>query len=67
MKTQMNKRTTFNIEIEKKMMLERAAIEISHKIRKPVKWTELLNFMIENYTKDAMQDIIHKAKENNES
>jgi len=56
------KRTTFNIDFEKKMMLERYAIEISHKVGYPVKWTDLMNHLIDNYSKEAMQDLIHDTK-----
>jgi hypothetical protein len=42
-------RTTISIAIERKMELERKAIEISHKTGKQIKWTDVVHYMINNY------------------
>lgn len=57
----MEKKTaSLRIPIDKKMQLDQAAIEIGYAIRKPVKWTEVTMYLIENYLKDAIQDMKNK-------
>jgi len=58
----MNKRTTISIKEDKKLMLERAGIEIAYKTGKMVSWSEVVHYMIENYSKMAVQDMIEKMK-----
>lgn len=55
-----SKRTTISIQQEKRLELERAAIEISYKTGKPVSWTEIVHYMINNYIKLAKEDIAEK-------
>lgn len=52
------KTTTLRVTEERKMALERAAIEISYKTGMSIKWTELANHLFDEYTKEAMRDLI---------
>lgn len=42
---------------EKKMELERAAIEISYSTGQMVKWTDLVFYLIDEHLKDATKDL----------
>ena len=55
-------RTTISIAIERKMELERKAIEISHKTGKQIKWTDVVHYMINNYQVMAKDDLIEEEK-----
>lgn len=57
-------RATYNIKAEKKLKIEKAAIELSVKIGKPVKWTEIMEVLIDNFYKDACDVILIREKEN---
>ncbi|EIV8403970.1 hypothetical protein MA998_004976 [Escherichia coli] len=54
----MAKRTTYNVTEERKMKLERLAINASVKLGKTIKWTEILGYLIDNYSKDAAEDLM---------
>lgn len=54
----MAKRTTYNVTEERKMKLERLAINASVKLGKTITWTEILGYMIDNYSKDAAEDLM---------
>ncbi|HHS3619607.1 TPA: hypothetical protein ACP7SJ_004697 [Escherichia coli] len=54
----MAKRTTYNVTEERKMKLERLAINASVKLGKTVTWTEILGYLIDNYSKDAAEDLM---------
>ncbi|HEM7510907.1 TPA: hypothetical protein U2J54_003956 [Providencia rettgeri] len=58
---QKNKRTTISINQEKKMKLERLAIDASHAAKKPISWTDIVNYLIDTYAKDAAEDLKSKA------
>ena len=45
--------TSFNIKLEKKLRVERLAMEVGMKIGRPVKWTEIMNVLVDNFAKDA--------------
>ena len=45
---------------ETKIKLQQEAIEISYKTGKMVMWTDLIRYMIDNYTKMAKNDMIEK-------
>lgn len=51
-------RSTYNIKAERKLKLERAAIELSVKLGKPIKWTEIMEVLIDNFYKDACDVIL---------
>lgn len=54
----MAKRTTYNVKEERKMKLERLAINASVKLGKTITWTEILGYLIDNYSKDAAEDLM---------
>ncbi|OHU85482.1 MULTISPECIES: hypothetical protein [Pseudoalteromonas] len=55
-------RTTISLPLNKKIELERKAIEISYKTGRSVTWTDLVHFMIENYQTMAKQDMIEEME-----
>lgn len=54
----MAKRTTYNVTEERKMKLERLAINASVKLGKTITWTEILGYLIDNYSKDAAENLM---------
>lgn len=54
----MAKRTTYNVTEERKMKLERLAINASVKLGKTITWTEILGYLIDNCSKDAAEDLM---------
>jgi hypothetical protein len=54
----MSKATTLRVTDERKMAMERAAIEISYKTGISLKWTELANYMFDNMVSEAKKDLI---------
>ena len=54
----MAKRTTYNVTEERKMKVERLAINASVKLGKTITWTEILGYLIDNYSKDAAEDLM---------
>ena len=54
----MSKATTLRVTDERKMAMERAAIEISYKTGISLKWTELANYMFDNLVNEAQKDLI---------
>ena len=52
--------TTYNIKTEKKVKIERLAIEASLKLGRNVKWTELMDILVSEFGKDAQQTLIHR-------
>lgn len=59
------KRKTYNITAERQIRLERLAVDISHKVGKTVKWTELLTYLIDKYDKDAAEDLLSEETKKN--
>ena len=51
------KRTTVSITEQRRMRLERIAIETTMQTGKVVKWTDVINWMIDNYADDAKKDM----------
>lgn len=58
--------TTYNIKLDKKMRVERLAMEASLKIGRTIKWTELMDVLVSEFSKDAQEMIIHREKEKND-
>ncbi|MDO5357468.1 MAG: hypothetical protein Q4E77_08235 [Conchiformibius sp.] len=56
------KRVTYNIHMDKKLKLEQLAIEASYQIGRTIKWTEIMEILINEFPRDAQQMIIHRAK-----
>lgn len=61
-----NQRATYNIKLDKKLKIERLAIDASQKIGRTVKWTELMDVLITEFSKDAQEMIIHREKDKND-
>lgn len=51
------KYSSLRVPAEKKMALEKAAIEISYATGKPHKWTEVAFYVIDEYLKEAVKDL----------
>ncbi|EKN6178772.1 hypothetical protein DVQ78_19540 [Yersinia enterocolitica] len=58
---QKNRRTTMSISQEKKLRLERMAIDASHATKTPISWTDIVNYLIDSYAKDACEDLKAQA------
>ena len=54
--------TSYNIKLDKKMRIERLAMEASLKIGRTVKWTEIMEVLISEFGKDAQEMLIHKEQ-----
>lgn len=54
------KRTSLAVTAERKLKLERLAVDASYKAGKSISWTDLANYLIDNYAKDAAQDMANK-------
>lgn len=55
--------TSYNIKLDKKMKIERLAMEASLKIGRTIKWTELMDILVTEFGKDAQQMLIHREAE----
>ena len=58
----MKSTASFNIKIERKIKIERLAMEVSLKIGRPVKWTEVMNVLVDHFAKEAVKLIEKKEK-----
>lgn len=58
----MKSTASFNIKIERKIKVERLAMEVSLKIGRPVKWTEVMNVLVDHFAKDAVKLIEKNGK-----
>lgn len=57
MATKKTTRKTYNITEDRQLRLERMAIDVSSRTGKTVKWTDLMVYLIDNYAKDAADDM----------
>lgn len=57
------KRATYNVTPERREKLEKLAIQTSIKVKRTVKWTELVSHAIDYYADDSAKDIEHKRNE----
>lgn len=55
--------TSYNIKIDKKLKIERLAMEASLKVGRTVKWTELMDILVTEFGKDAQEMLIHRERE----
>ena len=60
-----NERATYNVKLDKKLKIERLAMEASLKVGRTVKWTEIMDTLVNEFGKDAQEMIIHKEIEKN--
>lgn len=54
---------SFNIKLDKKQKIELITMKLGLKIGRPVKWTELMNVLVDNFSEDAAIFIENKEKE----
>lgn len=55
------KRKNLGVPAETHMKIERIAVEITAKTGRVTKWTDVVNYMINNYLNEAKQDLIHNT------
>lgn len=55
--------TSYNIKIDKKLKIERLAMEASLKVGRTIKWTELMDILVTEFGKDAQEMLIHRERE----
>jgi hypothetical protein len=55
--------TSYNIKIDKKLKIERLAMEASLKVGRTIKWTELMDILVTEFGKDAQEMLIHREQE----
>ena len=60
-----NERATYNVKLDKKLKIERLAMEASLKVGRTVNWTEIMDTLVNEFGKDAQEMIIHKETEKN--
>ncbi|EFA4421229.1 hypothetical protein [Escherichia coli] len=53
-------RKSIGISNERYLKIERAAVDITAKTGKVTKWSEIVNYLIDEYLNDAKQDMISK-------
>lgn len=51
------------MKIDKKIRIERLAMEASLKVGRTVRWTELMDILVSEFGKDAQQMLIHREGE----
>ncbi|EAY7468893.1 TPA: hypothetical protein G8N95_004741 [Salmonella enterica] len=59
-----DKRKSYNVPADKYLRLERMAVDMSYKAGKTIKWTEIISYLIDNYAKDAVADMLSKEMSN---
>lgn len=59
----MKQRHTYNVSADKKLRIEKLAIEASQKMGRTVQWTEIMDTLITEFGKDAQQMIIHRHEQ----
>jgi len=59
------KDTNMRIKAERKLELERIAIEISFKAGKSIRYTDVINYLIDNFKKDAKEEMINEILSEN--
>lgn len=56
------RRKTYNITENRQLEMEKLAIEISSRMGKQVRWTDIVTHLIDNYARDAAEDIAKEKK-----
>lgn len=56
------KRTTMAITAERKLKLERMAIDASQKAGTQISWTDIVNHLIDEYAKEAAEELTERAR-----
>ena len=57
------RRTTMGVTLDRKQILQKAVLDIAKKSGTVVKWTDVVNYMIDEYTQEAAKDLIDKIKQ----
>lgn len=57
------RRTTMGVTLDRKQVLQKAVLDIAKKSGTVVKWTDVVNYMIDEYTQEAAKDLIDKIKQ----
>ena len=57
------RRTTMGVTLDRKQILQKAVLDIAKKSGTGVKWTDVVNYMIDEYTQEAAKDLIDKIKQ----
>ena len=52
----------YNITENRQIEMEKLAIEISSRIGKQVRWTDIVTHLIVNFARDAVEDIVKRKK-----
>ena len=52
--------TTVRVNEQRKMKLQRGAIKIGNETGQLLKISDIVNHLIDNYSEEAIQDLIHK-------
>lgn len=60
------KRTTMAVTAERKLKLERMAIDGSQKAGKQITWTDIVNHLIDDYAKEAAEELVERVRMDNE-
>lgn len=55
-------RTTVSIVEKRRLKLVRLAIAATNEVGKQVKWTDIINQLIDEYADEVKKDIVHKLK-----
>lgn len=50
------------VTLDRKQILQKAVLDIAKKSGTVVKWTDVVNYMIDEYTQEAAKDLIDKIK-----
>lgn len=61
--TEMSDRVTLNVKLDRKIRIERLAMEASLKVGRTVKWTEIMDILMTEFGKDAQAVLIQREKE----
>ena len=56
------KYTSLRVREDRKLALERAAIDVSNEIGKTIKWTDMANLLFDEYLTEAKKDMASKKK-----
>ncbi len=56
------RRTTMAVTLERKQILQQAVLDIAKKSGEVIKWTDVVNYMIDEYTEEATKDFIERIK-----
>lgn len=58
------KRYVYNVREDRKLKLEKAALEVGNKIGRPINWTKIIEILIDKHTKDGIESLIYEEQQN---